>query len=57
VGELEGRTGLSLWPALEAKAQALAQEGLLWLEGKRLRPTKRGLSLLHAVVLSLWEAL
>jgi oxygen-independent coproporphyrinogen-3 oxidase len=57
VGEVEERTGLTLWPALEAKAQALAQEGLLWLEGKRLRPTKRGLSLLHAVVLSLWEAL
>ena len=57
VGELEGRTGLSLWPALEAKAEALAQEGLLLLSGKRLRPTGKGLALLNAVVLSLWEAL
>jgi coproporphyrinogen III oxidase-like Fe-S oxidoreductase len=57
VGELEGRTGLSLWPALEARAEALAQEGLLLLSGKRLRPTGKGLALLNAVVLSLWEAL
>jgi putative oxygen-independent coproporphyrinogen III oxidase len=57
VGELEGRTGLSLWPALEARAEVLAQEGLLLLSGKRLRPTGKGLALLNAVVLSLWEAL
>ena len=57
VGEVERRTGLPLWPVLEAKAQALAQEGLLFVEGKRLRPTRKGLALLHAVVLSLWEAL
>jgi putative oxygen-independent coproporphyrinogen III oxidase len=57
VGELEGRTGLSLWPALEARAEALAQEGLLLLSGRRLRPTGKGLALLNAVVLSLWEAL
>jgi oxygen-independent coproporphyrinogen-3 oxidase len=57
VGELEERTGLSLWPALEARAEALAQEGLLLLSGKRLRPTGKGLALLNAVVLSLWEAL
>ena len=57
VEELEGRTGLSLWPALEARAEALDQEGLLLLSGKRLRPTGKGLALLNAVVLSLWEAL
>jgi len=38
-------------------ARALAQEGLLLLSGKRLRPTGKGLALLNAVVLSLWEAL
>jgi oxygen-independent coproporphyrinogen-3 oxidase len=57
LGEVEARTGLSLWPRLEAQARALAEEGLLTLEGRSLRPTPKGLALLHRVVLRLWEGL
>ncbi len=57
VKAVEARTGLSLWPRLEGVAQALIAEGLLLKEGSRLKPTPRGLALLHGVVLRLWGAL
>ncbi len=55
--EVEGRTGLALWPGLGPKALALEEAGLLQVEGRRLRPTGRGWSLLHRVILELWEGL
>lgn len=57
VGRLEAQTGLPLWEALAATAQRLAEEGLLVLEGKGLRPTREAFFVLHRVVLALWEAL
>ncbi|MDM7323520.1 MAG: radical SAM family heme chaperone HemW [Thermus sp.] len=57
VEALERRTGLSLWPRLEAAIQELVQEGHLEVEGSRLIPTRQGLFLLHRTVLRLWEAL
>lgn len=57
VGEVERRTGLSLWPLLEGSARGLAQEGYLEVEGHRLKPTRKAFPLLHGVVLKLWEAL
>ncbi|WP_135257718.1 radical SAM family heme chaperone HemW [Thermus caldilimi] len=57
VEALERRTGLSLWPLLESPAEALAQEGYLTVEGRRLRPTRHAFPVLHGVVLKLWEAM
>ncbi|MGC8905163.1 radical SAM family heme chaperone HemW [Thermus sp.] len=57
VAGLEAKTGLSLWPLLQEKVRELAAEGLLAVEGKRLKPTPKAFPLLHRVVLALWEAL
>ncbi|GAA6756091.1 radical SAM family heme chaperone HemW [Thermus thalpophilus] len=57
LAEVEARSGLSLFPLLRRKAQELAEAGLLQLEGARLRPTPKTFSLLHPVILALWEAL
>lgn len=57
VEALERRTGLPLRPRLEDAARNLAQEGYLEVKGSRLKPTPKGFSLLHRVVLKLWEAL
>lgn len=57
VAGVEARTGLSLWPFLQDKAGELGVEGLLEVEGTRLRPTPKAFPLPHQVVLALWEAL
>lgn len=57
VAELESRVSLSVWHSLRQTAEELASQGLLTIEGSKLRPTERGMSLLHPVILRLWSAL
>ncbi|HGY09614.1 MAG TPA: radical SAM family heme chaperone HemW [Oceanithermus profundus] len=54
---LEARTGLPLASALAPVLEERQAQGLVRLEGGRLRPSDRGLDRLHGVVLALWEAL
>ncbi len=57
LGELEHRAGIEVRGILEPTIAQLENEGLIKLDSSQLKATSRGRSLLHGLILRLWEAL